>query len=204
VLYDVRMAAELELRVDRDAGVPVSTQLAWKLRSLVDEGRLRPGDRLPSLRDLAAAAGVNVNTVRAVYARLERDGLVASEQGRGTFVRTAPTVGQERRRLRQQIAALERELVLRPPASGEGSLPLPTPSGGNLLTTEELAGVRDELMHRLQELDAARAEVIQRLQELEFAEESVEQVADEPAEKPGEARRSTPSISGVRVSWVGA
>ena len=45
-----------------------------------------PGDQLPSVRDLAAEAGVNVNTVRAVYARLEREGLVRSEQGRGTFV----------------------------------------------------------------------------------------------------------------------
>jgi DNA-binding transcriptional regulator YhcF (GntR family) len=194
------MAPDLELRVDRDAGVPVSTQLQWRLRSLIHEGTLGPGDRLPSLRDLAAAAGVNVNTVRAVYARLERDGLVASEQGRGTFVRTAPSAGQERRRLRRQIAALEHELVRRPPASGEGSLPLPAPSGGNLLTTEELAGVRDELMSRLQQLDTARAEVIQRLQELE----SADWAADEPADEPSETRRSTPSISGVRVSWVGA
>jgi DNA-binding transcriptional regulator YhcF (GntR family) len=193
------MAPELELRVDRDAGVPVGTQLAWKLRSLINDRKLKPGDRLPSLRDLAAAAGVNVNTVRAVYARLERDGLVASEQGRGTFVQAARSAGQERRRLRRQIAALERELVRRPPISAEESLPLPSPSGGNLLTTEELAGVRDELMHRLQALDAERAEVLERLQELNAAEE-----LEELEEEPAPVRRSTPSISGVRVSWVGA
>jgi GntR family transcriptional regulator len=193
------MASDLDLRVERDAGVPLGTQLVWRLRSLIQEGELGPGDRLPSLRDLAAAAGVNVNTVRAVYSRLERDGLVASQHGRGTFVRTPPTAGQERRRLRRQIAALERELVQRPPVSAESSLPLPNPGGGNLLTTEELASVRDELMHRLRELDAARAEVLERLQELTVAEE-----AEEPEEKPAPARRSTPSISGVRVSWVGA
>ena len=45
-----------------------------------------PGDRLPGLRDVAEATGVNVNTVRTVYQRLEREGLIDSQQGSGTFV----------------------------------------------------------------------------------------------------------------------
>src|SRR5215211_6266450 len=111
------MASDSDLRVDRGLGVPVGTQLAWKLRSQVDAGRLKPGERLPSIRDLAAAAGVNVNTVRAVYARLERDAVVTSEQGRGTFVaEPARSSAATRRELRQQIERLEAELVRRPPA----------------------------------------------------------------------------------------
>ena len=86
----------MDLRVDRDAEVPLGTQLAWKLRRLVETGDLGPGDRLPSVREAATAAGVNVNTVRAVYGRLEQEGLVSSEQGRGTFVRrpAGPGAGQ--------------------------------------------------------------------------------------------------------------
>lgn len=74
------------LWVDRDAEVPIGVQLAWAIKMRITEGSLRDGDRLPGLRDLADALGINANTVRAVYAKLERDGLLASRQGSGTFV----------------------------------------------------------------------------------------------------------------------
>jgi len=61
-------------------------QLAWRLRALIASGRLGPGDRLPGVRELASGAAVNVNTARAVYSRLEDEGLIASRHGRGTFV----------------------------------------------------------------------------------------------------------------------
>src|SRR6058998_2238274 len=77
--------------LDRDSEVPLGTQLAWKLRTAIATGLLQPGARLPGVRELAGVAGVNVNTVRSVYARLEEQGLVASEHGRGTFV--APGAG---------------------------------------------------------------------------------------------------------------
>ena len=76
--------------VDRDAEVPIGIQLAWALRSRIADGQLMPGQRLPGLRDLAEASGVNVNTVRAVYQRLEQEGLIDSQQGSGTFVAATP------------------------------------------------------------------------------------------------------------------
>lgn len=78
------------LVVDREAEVPIGVQLAWALRSRIGEGQLTPGQRLPGLRDLADASGVNVNTARAVYQRLEQEGLIESQQGSGTFVTAAP------------------------------------------------------------------------------------------------------------------
>lgn len=75
-----------QLTVDRDSEVPLGTQLGWTLRALILTGRAAPGVRLPGVRELAEQAGVNVNTVRGVYARLEEEGLIASEHGRGTFV----------------------------------------------------------------------------------------------------------------------
>ncbi len=66
--------------------LPVGVQLAWRLRALIASGRLAPGERLPSVRALAGWAGVNVNTVRGVYARLEDEGLVATRHGAGSFV----------------------------------------------------------------------------------------------------------------------
>lgn len=71
---------------DREDELPVGIQLAWRLRALISSGRLPAGERLPSFRRLAEWAGVNVNTVRAVYADLEGQGLVISRQGQGTFV----------------------------------------------------------------------------------------------------------------------
>lgn len=76
-------------RPDPADELPVGVQLAWRLRALIAAGRLAPGDRLPSVRTLADWAGVNVNTVRGVYGRLERDGLIATRHGLGTFVAAA-------------------------------------------------------------------------------------------------------------------
>lgn len=80
------MANSLDLALDRDSEVPLGTQLIWKLRTLISDGTLAPGMRLPGLREFAEAAGVNVNTVRSVIAKLEEQGVLSSEQGRGTFV----------------------------------------------------------------------------------------------------------------------
>jgi DNA-binding transcriptional regulator YhcF (GntR family) len=72
--------------IDPDDELPVGLQLTWRLRALIATGRLASGERLPSFRQLSAWAGVNVNTVRAVYAGLEREGLVVTRHGQGTFV----------------------------------------------------------------------------------------------------------------------
>jgi DNA-binding transcriptional regulator YhcF (GntR family) len=76
----------IDLRLDRSSDIPLGTQLAWKLRGAIATGRLTAGERLPGVRELADQAGVNVNTVRAVYARLAEQGVIVSEHGRGTFV----------------------------------------------------------------------------------------------------------------------
>jgi DNA-binding transcriptional regulator YhcF (GntR family) len=81
------------LAIDRDAEVPLGVQLAWALRTRIGDGEFEPGQRLPGLRELADAVGVNLNTVRTVYQRLEQEGLIESQQGSGTFVAPAPATG---------------------------------------------------------------------------------------------------------------
>jgi DNA-binding transcriptional regulator YhcF (GntR family) len=185
----------MDLRVSRTSELPLGVQLAQRLRSHIESGGLKPGDRLPSVREAAAAAGVNVNTVRTVYGRLERDGLLRSVHGSGTYV--AEPAGSDdpvaRRALRDQIAALELELARRPPPP-TGAAP-PSPPAGALLSADELRGVRDDLMGRLRELDAERAELLRQLHELKAAELDTSPATRRDA--------GTPSRSGVRIRWVG-
>jgi DNA-binding transcriptional regulator YhcF (GntR family) len=192
------MADGLRLTVDRDSELPLGAQLAAGVRAALRDGRLGPGDRLPSVRELAETAGVNVNTVRTVYARLESEGLVRSEHGRGTFVsgRAGGDEASTRDELRRQIAELESRLVRLPPP------PLPadersahgTPA---LLSTEDLKLVRDRLLERLDELDAQRAAVLARLEQLGVDEVETEEAAPSSS-------RASPSLAGARIRWVGA
>ena len=81
-----RVEGRTPFSADPGDELPVGVQLAWRLRALIAAGRLAAGDRMPSVRTLAGWAGVNVNTVRGVYARLEDEGLIVTRHGRGSFV----------------------------------------------------------------------------------------------------------------------
>ncbi len=111
MVADLPANAPVALTVDRSSDVPLAIQLAWKLRTLIATGRLGPDDRLPGVREVAESAGVNVNTVRGVYGRLEEEGLVVSQHGRGTFV--APGA-----RSQAELAAIAAETAARARAAG--------------------------------------------------------------------------------------
>jgi GntR family transcriptional regulator len=77
---------DLPLSLSDATGVPFYRQIEDQLASLIRAGRLAPGTPLPSVRVLAAQLLVSVITTRRVYDDLEREGLVESRQGQGTFV----------------------------------------------------------------------------------------------------------------------
>jgi len=99
-----RPVATLAPDLARADDLPVGAQLAWRLRVLIGSGELGPGDRLPGVRELATGVGVNVNTARAVYRRLEDDGLIASRHGLGTFVADDAPSSPELERLAAEAA----------------------------------------------------------------------------------------------------
>lgn len=76
----------ITLQMDRRSPLPLHYQLQQALRAAVIEGRLAPGDALPSEPDLAQQTGVSRTTVRQAIEQLVREGLLRREQGRGTFV----------------------------------------------------------------------------------------------------------------------
>lgn len=68
------------------ADAPIYTQLVAQIQMYIVSGALPPGERLPSVREFAAEAGVNPNTMQRAMAELEREGLVHSQRTAGRFV----------------------------------------------------------------------------------------------------------------------
>jgi GntR family transcriptional regulator len=73
--------------IDARDPTPLYAQLARAIRFAIATGRLRIGDQLPTVRQLAVNLRINANTVAKVYAELERAGVVETRRGVGTFVR---------------------------------------------------------------------------------------------------------------------
>jgi DNA-binding transcriptional regulator YhcF (GntR family) len=191
--------AALGLQVDRNGDIPVGTQLAWQIQALITEGRLQPGEQLPSVRRLAEAVGVNVNTIRSVYDRLEGEGFVRTEHGRGSFVaQNVPRLdpgaaavrvySPGRSGLREQITALEAELVAHGATAPSGR----RSEGPRVLSTEELADIRDELVTRLQQLDQMRDDLVDVLASIRMAI-GEDTPARGPDVKPARRRRTRPA-----------
>jgi GntR family transcriptional regulator len=70
----------------RATGVPIYLQLRDQLLAAIAAGRLGPGERLPTMREVAVALRIDLNTVRRAYDELQRQGAVMLLQGRGSFV----------------------------------------------------------------------------------------------------------------------
>lgn len=72
--------------IDLTSRIPIYEQICDNITSLVLNGTLSENDQLPSVRSLAKSAGVNPNTVAKAYQELERNGIVYSVPGRGSFI----------------------------------------------------------------------------------------------------------------------
>ena len=84
---------------------PIYLQIMDEIRRALVLGTLKPGDPLPSIRQLATDLRVNPNTVAQAYGELERDGTAYVQRGKGTFISPDVQPGQEeRRRLARDVA----------------------------------------------------------------------------------------------------
>jgi len=81
----------------QDNGIPIYVQLRDQLSAMIGRGALRPGQRLPTMREVAVALRVDLNTVQRAYAELEREGLLTLVRGRGTFVAQTPPKPRDRK-----------------------------------------------------------------------------------------------------------
>lgn len=146
--------------IDPGDELPVGLQLGWRLRALIRTGELAAGERLPSFRQLAEWAGVNVGTVRSVYDALEADGLVVTRHGQGTFVAD----GVEASPQLEEIAA---EALRRAHEAGLGprDLAIVAMTCASLPEESETLEVRQELRRQIARLEAELASYTGHLKE---------------------------------------
>lgn len=76
--------------LDFRSSVPLYVQLVEQVLQYLSTGGLRPGDQLPTVRQMAAELRVNFNTVARAYRMLDEAGLISTQQGRGTFIVDQP------------------------------------------------------------------------------------------------------------------
>jgi GntR family transcriptional regulator len=82
----------LEDVVFQNRGVPIYVQLRDQIAAAIGRGALLPDTQLPTMRQLAVALRIDLNTVQRAYSELEREGLLRMVQGRGSFVAQPPAL----------------------------------------------------------------------------------------------------------------
>jgi GntR family transcriptional regulator len=97
--------------VDSTSPTPIYAQLDRSIRAAIATGELEPGAQLPTVRQLAVDLAVSANTVARVYAQLERDGILETRRGVGTFVRESPSPQAARAHRERELRELIRRFV---------------------------------------------------------------------------------------------
>ncbi len=113
--HAVAEAAERLLGVDPQDPAPAYVQLMRRVRLGVADGTLRPGDRLPSVRQLARRLGLAANTVGRAYAELGREGVIVAHAGGGSEIASPEQLDHEalRRARLDRLRVLARQMAVR-------------------------------------------------------------------------------------------
>jgi GntR family transcriptional regulator len=88
----------------QDNGIPIYVQLREQILALVGRGVLKPGVQVPTMRQVAVALKIDLNTVQRAYGELEQGGVLTKQRGVGTFVTFAPPAPRNARKQTQDFA----------------------------------------------------------------------------------------------------
>ncbi len=102
----------MQFRLDLKSGVPVYRQIIDQVHAARASGSVKPGDQLPTVRQLAVDLSINPNTVMRAYRELELTGALSTYQGTGTFI-TDAKVEQSKAERERQLDRLVTEFVTR-------------------------------------------------------------------------------------------
>jgi GntR family transcriptional regulator len=106
--------------VDSHDRTPLYAQLERGLRAAIASGRLRTGDQLPTVRQLAVDLQINANTVARVYCELERAGVLETRRGVGSFVRASAEQARPPDEHERRLRAFVTDVLARASAAGFG------------------------------------------------------------------------------------
>ena len=104
--------------IDPRDKTPIYAQLERGLRAGIAAGRLRPGDQLPTVRQLAVELKINANTVARVYTDLERSGVIETRRGVGSFVAATPEKARPARERDKRLRAFATRVLAEAGAAG--------------------------------------------------------------------------------------
>jgi len=104
--------------IDQRDPTPLYAQLERGLRAAIATSRLRPGDQLPTVRQLAVDLQVNANTVARVYAELERSGVIETKRGIGSFIVATPEQAHPPREHERRLRAFVTRVLADADAAG--------------------------------------------------------------------------------------
>jgi GntR family transcriptional regulator len=107
----------IEFRLDDHSGVPVYRQIIDQVMGGMATGVLRPGEQLPTVRQVAVDLAINPNTVQRAYREMEIRGVLETQQGTGTFISQQKVQRNEVER-RRQLGQLVGDIVARAGAAG--------------------------------------------------------------------------------------
>lgn len=102
---------KLPLHLDFHSGVPIYTQIVNQVQSLLANGRLKPGDQLPTVRALAEELRINFNTVARAYRILDETRIISTQQGRGTFITEIPPPEVTEKLRRESLSELTQRFI---------------------------------------------------------------------------------------------
>jgi len=102
---------QLGIKLDFRSGEPIYLQIIHQIESKIASGELRPGQQLPTVRQLATDLRVNFNTVARAYRSLDEAGLISTQHGRGTYVWDQPNPESSQKLRAEALTALARQFV---------------------------------------------------------------------------------------------
>jgi GntR family transcriptional regulator len=115
-LYEINSTISeqgISFSLDQASGVPVYRQIIQQIEYAILSGRMRPGDRLPTIRSLAVELKANPNTIAKAYGELEIRGILATQVGSGTYISDKKPVVEDdslTRKIREVLARFVQEM----------------------------------------------------------------------------------------------
>ena len=100
-----------KIQVDFRSDEPIYLQIARQVEQLASRHALKPGDQLPTVREMATELRINFNTVSRAYRILDESGLISTQRGRGTYIWELPSEETTRKLRMEGLSALTRRYL---------------------------------------------------------------------------------------------